>query len=292
MLAAPGERAEIERILKHHLSKSVQGGAIVEVIEAPAAPAVVQPQQLGKGRHTVDASDPATALNLARFHLPSLLPSHVSKVLYIDTDTLVLADVVPLVEAAFVGERQTKHALAVVPRAKPLLETLNVTEQYLSSVGLSGVGRGATMCFNAGVMILNLDVWRASQLTPKLLSLSARLTASGFAGLPGMSTPVDSQSVLNLFFQNATTSFSSSNPQHRRIHIHRGSADGGITYLPTAWNIDGLGWKLNRLPAESLCTARVLHWSGGAKPWTAGARKSSHSLEAQYVQLWRERGGE
>ena len=84
-----------------------------------------------------------------------------------------------------------------------------------------------------------------------------------------MSTPGDSQSVLCLFFQNSTSA---------------------IQEIPATWNVDGLGWKLERLHSNELCAARALHWSGSDKPWLQPtARLSARSR--QYRRLWRMFGG-
>jgi hypothetical protein len=268
VLCAPGERALIEHALRHRLSPDLQGSAHVEVLEAPSPPPPSQRQQHHPG---VGAE---TVLNLARFHLPALLPVSVRKVLYLDIDTLVLADVAPLVDATFEGAFGDA-AIAAVPKHKPLLPTLQLTKQNLTSLRLPHLCRGA-MPFNAGVMLLNLDVWRRASITVKVLALSSQLVASGFQGLPGMSTPVDSQSVLNLLFQNASSQATQS--------ICR-----DIEWLPAAWNVDGLGWKLSKLPMAKLCAARLLHWSGGKKPW-AGAVRGESAKTSQFEWLWRRLG--
>jgi hypothetical protein len=177
--------------------------------------------------------------------------------------------VMAVVDAAFEGKNRDK-AIAVARRPKLLLPSINLTEGAAMALGLSALPSTA-WSFNAGVMLLQLDTWREEGLTQRLLDFSSKLSAAGFRGLPGMSTPSDTQSVLCLFFQNAS----------------RGRS--AIEKIPAQWNVDGLGWKLDRIPHRSLCTARALHWSGPYKPWMRSNTKSLHSQ--QVGRLWQTRGG-
>ena len=250
VLSARAEREAVARQLRQ-VTVDELGGATLDLI--PLTP------------HASDSS--AVLLEQARFQLPQLLPSAVRKVLYVDVDVLVLADPTPLVDASFEGEHRG-CAIAAVPRPKPLLESLNLTHRAALALGLSALPPNA-WSFNAGVMLLNLDVWRAAGLTRRVQQLARGLTHSGFRGLPGMSTPADSQSTLCLFFQNMSSA---------------------IQEIPAHWNVDGLGWKLERLHSNELCAARALHWSGAEKPWLQlKAKASARSL--RYRKLWRKVGG-
>ena len=252
VLTARAERAAVESSLRQ-VSVDELGGALLNVV-------LLEPRA---------HASTAVLLEQARFQLPQLLPRSVRKVLYIDVDAIVLADPVPMVDAAFEGKWRS-CAIAVVHRSKLLLQSINVTHRAALALGLSALSPQA-WSFNAGVMLLNLDVWRQEGLAFHVQQLAGSLGASGFRGLPGMSTPSDSQTVLALFFQNTTSS--------------------AMQEIPAAWNVDGLGWKLEGVPSKKLCAARALHWSGPNKPWfppRASSITSSRSL--RYRALWRRMG--
>lgn len=250
VLTARTEREAVERSLRQ-VSVDELGGALLDLV-------LLEPRA---------HASTAVLLEQARFQLPQLLPRSVRKVLYIDVDTILLADPVPMIDAAFEGKWRS-CAIAVVHRSKLLLQSINVTHRAALALGLSALSPQA-WSFNAGVMLLNLDAWRAAGLTFYVQQLATSLSASGFRGLPGMSTPSDSQTVLALFFQNATSP--------------------AIQEIPAPWNVDGLGWKLEGLSSKKLCAARALHWSGPNKPWFP-PRASTSSRSLRYRALWRRIG--
>jgi len=231
VLVLASERVAIDRSVRRGVSEEELAGAKVEVIPLPPSP--------------LPSSSSPTPLESARLRLPELLPLSVRKLLYVDTDTLLLADPTPIVDAAFEGEHITS-AIGVARRSKPLVKSLNLSSRVLEEVGLTALPHHA-WSFNAGVMLMNLDVWRSEGLMRGVLQLADRLGAAGFRGLPGMSTSTDSQSAIALFLQNSTKP--------------------AIQEIPPAWNVDGLGWKVDQLRPEALCSARILHWSGQYKPW-------------------------
>ena len=88
----------------------------------------------------------ANISNYFRIYLPSLLPSIVSKVIYLDVDTLVLSDLGKLWETDI-----QNFAIAAV--SSPNRER----EQIL--------GIPPNHYFNSGVMLINLDYWRKNNIT-------------------------------------------------------------------------------------------------------------------------------
>ncbi|KAL3903684.1 MAG: hypothetical protein SGPRY_011579 [Prymnesium sp.] len=103
-----------------------------------------------------------TPLNFARFYLDRTLPPRVGKLLYLDADTLVTADICQLFDSTF--SHLSTHMLAAVPREKRLSAYVRFPHPALSSTGL----RGDMKTFNAGVLVLNLTAWRASNATASL----------------------------------------------------------------------------------------------------------------------------
>ncbi len=261
VLVPAEERGAMERAVRC-ISDAELGGARLEVVAVRSSSRVSQAHG-GCGS--------TAALNQARFHLAALLPG-VPKVLYLDTDTLPLGDPTPLVDASFQGEHE-RCAIAVVPRrGKLLLPSLELSTARATALGLEGLGKA--YMFNAGIMLLNLDAWRARALTRRVLHLQGQMDSAGFKGLPGNSVPggSDSQSVLCLYFQNASN-----------------KKESCIEELPAPWNVDGLGWKIDRLAQSSLCAARALHWSGPFKPWHT-PRSAESARASAYRQLWRSLG--
>ena len=263
VLVASSERALVEQQL--HAVTGELHGATLDVI-------ALEPRSAQAPASAARSSSDAAQLEQARFRLAELLPDTVRKVLYIDVDVLVLADPAIMVDAAFEGSQRSR-AIAVTYRPKPLLRSLNLTASAAAALGLSALPPRA-YSFNAGVMLLNLEVWRAAGLTQRVLDFASLLSHSGFGGLPGMSTPSDSQSVLCLFFQNAS-----------------GRDHAAIERIPTQWNVDGLGWKLDRHDRHALCAARALHWSGPHKPWLPQAGRGKGPRSQYFHQLWRTLGG-
>ena len=293
VVALPSEAAEVMRAVAC-VAAEVGGGASVSVVSAE------EPKGAGGAGGSVDGGANgggdgrrfgvalSHGIDLARFHLPQLLPAHVRKVLWLDADVLVLADVGALLDSAFRGPQAAK-AIGAVVRRKPLRASLNLTKAEVSALGLR-LGGGATL-FNAGVLLLNLEQWRRRQLTSKLEALATKMASRGYAGMPGLSLPTDSQSVLALHFQGGGGGGGG------------GGGDGSdIEWLPAPWNVDGLGWKLGQLSEAALHNARMLHWSGGDKPWQAPTgschwallrgRVCGSARDQRLRALWREHGGE
>lgn len=168
-----------------------------------------------------------------RIFLPELLPD-LSKVLYLDADVIARADLAPLLELfdpafplqacqdqiGFVG-----NPLAQLPRAAAF-----------------GVSEHSTL-FNTGVMLMNLDAWRAERLSEKVLSL-------------GRAHP-------ELF------SIGDQNPINVALY-------GRIGRLPPEWNAQiphpNVTNKIWDCPyvAQDHAGAKIVHYTTEWKPWSIG----------------------
>lgn len=90
--------------------------------------------------------------NYIRFVMGDLFPT-VSKVMWIDADTIVNCDVVAMVQAALTT---TNHAVAAVPRhGRPA----GISKTFKTSISTT---------FNAGVLVVDLDRWRERNLTDQV----------------------------------------------------------------------------------------------------------------------------
>eukprot|EP00614_Pseudopedinella_elastica_P016594 CAMPEP_0172645502 /NCGR_PEP_ID=MMETSP1068-20121228/239760_1 /TAXON_ID=35684 /ORGANISM="Pseudopedinella elastica, Strain CCMP716" /LENGTH=566 /DNA_ID=CAMNT_0013459739 /DNA_START=415 /DNA_END=2115 /DNA_ORIENTATION=- len=191
--------------------------------------------------------------NFIRFYMPELLPD-VDKVMWLDADVIVTGDIHALLESLFNGHYQ-KAALAAVPRkGKMLLSSTRLKIEQLSTMGLNRDPQewAKTTVFNAGICVLNLQVWRREGYTAEVERVVLELRARGLGSYQGMNTPESSQTPLVLLFSGVK---------------------GRFQPLDSCWNMDGLGWKKRkRTEIETSC---ALHWSGPAKPWHAVMHKAS-----------------
>jgi lipopolysaccharide biosynthesis glycosyltransferase len=95
-------------------------------------------------------------ITFARFLIPTIFPSTVSKVLYLDADILVLDDLKPL------WETKLQDALvgAVVDGLNSKLKN--------DDPSLKDVPR-VKCYFNAGILLINLDLWRKEEIPKKVM---------------------------------------------------------------------------------------------------------------------------
>lgn len=195
-----------------------------------------------------------------RIYLPVLLPS-VETVLWLDSDGLVLGDVVALMQRTFVG-RYKNRSIAAVLRPKKTLEGMlqvdnAVGRRKLARLKLHGLSGPS---FNGGLMALNLRRWRTTRLSERIAELLPRLRYEKLHRFGGMSTTSDAQTPIAMLCLNATPM--------------------DVEPLPETWNVAGLGWK--PMTKAQLAKGNFLHWSGKHKPW-----KVSHDHHDWHTDLWR-----
>ena len=197
--------------------------------------------------------------NYVRFYLPMLLD--VGQVLWVDADGLVFGDVNGLMQSTFTGPYAEYSLAAVLRPDKTLKKATGLNRKALTRLGLHGVCKEASTCnaptLNAGLVALNLQMWRSKNVTGRLETLISRMSKLKLDGFSGMSTGADSQTPMEALLLNSTPI--------------------DIQPIDPSWNVEGLGWK--RIPPETLCTGRFLHWSGPLKPW------GTHRL-SRYHDLW------
>jgi lipopolysaccharide biosynthesis glycosyltransferase len=94
-------------------------------------------------------------MTYARLLLPELIPSHLTRVLYLDADILVLGDLTPLSTMDLEG---CAYAAVIDTDAIPHAERLGLYQPD-----------GRTLCeyFNAGVMLVDLKRWREENISEK-----------------------------------------------------------------------------------------------------------------------------
>lgn len=174
-------------------------------------------------------------LNYARIYLPHILPHDVTRVIYLDSDLVLVDDIGKLwgveLDGKVVGAPEYCHANF----------TKYFTEAFWADPKLAGAfrGRSGRPCyFNTGVMVLNVERWRAGGYTRRV---------EGWMMVQ----------------------------KQKRIY-HLGSLPpfllvlaGEIRAVDHRWNQHGLGGDNLEGRCRKLHPGPIslLHWSGKGKPW-------------------------
>ncbi|KAK3030513.1 hypothetical protein RJ639_039543 [Escallonia herrerae] len=173
-------------------------------------------------------------LNYARSYLADLLPPCVKKVVYLDSD-LVLVDDIAKLAATPLGD----NSVLAAPEYCNANFTFYFTPSFWSNPSLSLTFANRKACyFNTGVMVIDLERWRAGDYTTKIeewMELQKRMRIYELGSLPPF---------LLVFA-------------------------GNIAPVDHRWNQHGLGGDNYRGLCRDLHPGPVslLHWSGKGKPW-------------------------
>lgn len=174
-------------------------------------------------------------LNYARNYLPDLLPRCVRRVVYLDSDLVLVDDILKLA-ATLLGDT----AVLAAPEYCNANFTSYFTPTFWSNPTLSLTFEGRKACyFNTGVMVIDLERWREGDYTTKIvewMELQKRMRIYELGSLPPF---------LLVFA-------------------------GNIAPVDHRWNQHGLGGDNFRGLCRDLHPGSVslLHWSGKGKPWT------------------------
>ncbi|KAJ6678546.1 GLYCOSYLTRANSFERASE 8 DOMAIN-CONTAINING PROTEIN [Salix viminalis] len=173
-------------------------------------------------------------LNYARNYLANILPPCVQKVVYLDSD-LVLVDDIALLAATPLGA----GTVLAAPEYCNANFTIYFTPTFWANPLLSLTFSERNACyFNTGVMVIDLERWREGDYTTKLvewMELQKRMRIYELGSLPPF---------LLVFA-------------------------GNIASVDHKWNQHGLGGDNFRGLCRNLHPGPVslLHWSGKGKPW-------------------------
>ncbi|KAK0573238.1 hypothetical protein LWI29_004729 [Acer saccharum] len=187
-------------------------------------------------------------LNYARIYLADLLPPGVRRIIYFDSDLIVVDDVAKLwrinLRGHVVGAPEYCHANF----------TNYFTSKFWSNPVLAGAVRDRRPCyFNTGVMVINLWKWREGKYTEKLeywMRIQKKYRIYELGSLPPF------------------------------LLVFAGDVEG----VEHRWNQHGLGGD----NLEGLCRdlhpgpVSLLHWSGKGKPWLRIDNKKPCPLDS----LW------
>ncbi|KAL2546512.1 putative galacturonosyltransferase-like 3 [Forsythia ovata] len=172
-------------------------------------------------------------LNYARIYLADLLPPAVTRIIYLDSDLIVIDDIAKLwrinLNSHVLGAPEYCHANF----------SHYFTSRFWTSPTFSTVFKGRKPCyFNTGVMVIDLTKWRNHGYTAKLeywMRIQKRYRIYELGSLPPF------------------------------LLVFAGNVEG----VEHRWNQHGLGGD----NLEGLCRdlhpgpVSLLHWSGKGKPW-------------------------
>eukprot|EP00173_Palmaria_palmata_P004635 Plantae.Rhodophyta-Palmaria_palmata.ctg6712.p1 GENE.Plantae.Rhodophyta-Palmaria_palmata.ctg6712~~Plantae.Rhodophyta-Palmaria_palmata.ctg6712.p1 ORF type:complete len:397 (-),score=30.76 Plantae.Rhodophyta-Palmaria_palmata.ctg6712:137-1153(-) len=191
---------------------------------------------------------------MARLALPQLLPC-VSKLIWLDIDTLVLRnlrplwDIRPISPCGIAARRSFSAYMSSHGRGPP--EFRERLKNHFKNRASVDSQRGRVDSFNAGVMVIDMDRWRTSK---KFHSAIERVA---------LHYKNDDQLTLNYF------------------------CDGNFTALPPHWNLfRNSGFKDGVDPAFSEVEPEewgIIHWTSSRKPWT----KEFPYPKTHVGELWR-----
>lgn len=188
------------------------------------------------------------AVAFARLFMPDYLPD-VSRVLYLDADTLARGDLSPLFRLPL------DSPLAAVEEGMSFEQSW---AQWYPDITELVPNAKRRAIFNDGVMVLDLERWRAENVTDDLRRWASRSGVS-----------VDDQLLLNLEFQ-VTKSFTRLPHEWNDLRVR-----------PTGW--PDFGWADDLRPEDELSHAQLLHWTG-PKPWNIKGMREPWIQ--QYRELW------
>ncbi|KAL3845206.1 hypothetical protein ACJIZ3_002609 [Penstemon smallii] len=173
-------------------------------------------------------------LNYARSYLADLLPPCVRRVVYLDSDLVLVDDIAKLAATPLEGDK-----VLAAPEYCNANFTSYFTTTFWSNPSLSLTFANRKACyFNTGVMVIDLVKWRAGDYITKIeewMELQKRMRIYELGSLPPF---------LLVFA-------------------------GNIAPVAHRWNQHGLGGDNFRGLCRNLHSGPVslLHWSGKGKPW-------------------------
>lgn len=172
-------------------------------------------------------------LNYARIYLSDILPKYVERVIYLDSDIIVVDDISKLWDV------KLEDKVLAAPEYCLANFTTYFTDTFWSDHNLSKTFQGRRPCyFNTGVMVVDVTKWRKGGYTQKVehwMTVQKQRRIYHLGSLPP---------ILLVFA-------------------------GNIKEVDHRWNQHGLGGdnfegKCRRLHPGSIS---LLHWSGKGKPW-------------------------
>ncbi|KAL5561624.1 hypothetical protein UlMin_031371 [Ulmus minor] len=172
-------------------------------------------------------------LNYARLYLAEIIPPEVKRVIYLDSDLVVVDDIAKLWEV------ELDDKVLAAPEYCHTNFTTYFSDEFWSDPNLSRTFSGRKPCyFNTGVMVVDVEKWRNGEYTQKMeewMGVQKQKRIYHLGSLPPFLLVLG----------------------------------GDIKRVDHRWNQHGLGGD----NLEGLCrdlhpgSISLLHWSGKGKPW-------------------------
>ncbi|XP_028789008.1 probable galacturonosyltransferase-like 4 [Neltuma alba] len=172
-------------------------------------------------------------LNYARIYLADIIPSYVNRVIYLDSDLVVVDDIAKLWEVDLEGK------VVAAPEYCHANFTNYFTDLFWTDAVLSRAFEGRNPCyFNTGVMIVDVEKWREGDYTRQVERW------------------MDVQKQKRIYHLGSLPPF---------LLV----LAGDIKAVDHRWNQHGLGGDNLEGKCRSLHPGPIslLHWSGKGKPW-------------------------
>lgn len=185
-----------------------------------------------------------TSAALGRLHVGEVLPTDVTRAVYLDVDTLVLGDISELLTVDLAG-RTIGASINEVggDRSWVLGESAIYSDHGAEPPGY----------FNSGVLVMDMEKWRAQNVTDQATEIYRRY---------GDQLRTHDQDVLNIIFSGAWTPVPEKWNKLVEHSVHGRFGNGRLDYLTRR---EGL-----------------VHFIGGTKPWHDDF--PANSLKALYEQ--------
>ena len=203
------------------------------------------------------------ALTYARIFVPAYVSAACSKAIFLDSDVLVLEDLARLWDLPS-GD---SHLLAVQDPAVPFVSSRDGLAQY-EKLRIDA----QTPYFNAGLMVVNLDKWRADDIPSAVM---------GFVRVHARELNYCDQDALNAVL------FDKWRPLDPRWQVQPRFANNDTLPLP----------HLDQATRRALVDCPwLVHFSGRLKPWVYPADSQADRLFFEYLDRtwwkgWRPKGG-
>lgn len=236
-------------LVRYIVSQPLHPESSVHIVPADDEMATFAGHYIGLGHISV--------ATMARLALPKLLPC-VSKLIWLDIDTLILRDLRPLWEVepkaacGIAARRSFSPYMSKYSRGPEEFKTY--LDTHFKTVATADSQPDRADSFNAGVMVINMDKWRGS----KEFAAAIEKVALRFKN--------DDQVTLNYF------------------------CHGAFTRLPGVWNIFNAAGLGGSFPDPVFRESGpeewgVIHWTSNKKPWSKSGCCSPGSRTGK---LWEE----
>jgi lipopolysaccharide biosynthesis glycosyltransferase len=171
-----------------------------------------------------------TSAALGRLHVAAVLPEEVTRAVYLDADTLVLGDLTDLIDVDL-GGRAVGAVINEVgaDRSWTLADTAVYSDHGAEPPGY----------FNSGVLLIDMDRWRADGVTEQATRIYQRY---------GQQLRTHDQDILNIIFSGAWTPIAGEWNKLVEHSVHGRFGNGRLDYLTRREGI--------------------VHFIGGVKPWS------------------------